>query len=77
MTGTDAVIRAELQKTFLMRQDEIIGEIECLLPENGPSALDIRRYVAKDIKTRLEQNLAWSNAKQTIRIRSKTYCERH
>ena len=46
MTATD-VIRAELQKVLLTRQDEIIRGIEDVLLKNGLPALDARAYVAK------------------------------
>ena len=47
MTATDIVIRAELQDVFLNRQNEVIGEIESVLLENGLPAPDARAYVAK------------------------------
>ena len=47
MTGTDAVIRAELQKVFLTRQDKTISGIEDVLLSNGLPTLDARAYVAK------------------------------
>ena len=47
MTATDAIIRAELQKLFLTRQDEIIRGIEDVLLGIGLPALDARAYVAK------------------------------
>ena len=50
MTATDAVIRAELQKVFLTRQDEITRGIEDVLLSNGLPALDAMAYVAKGNK---------------------------
>ena len=46
-TANDIIIGAELQDIFLTRQNEVIGEIESVLLENGLPAPDASAYVAK------------------------------
>ena len=44
MTPTDAIVKAELHNVYLARQNEVIGEIERVLLENGLPALDARAF---------------------------------